>query len=118
MTGADSPVMADSSTDAMPSITSPSDGMTSPATTMHSSPTSSSLDGTCSTVPSSRRRYAIVSVRALRNEAACAFPRPSAMASAKLANRTVAQRNNVTRPANTFSFVEDFEKSRRNRIVV
>ena len=31
MTGADSPVMADSSTDATPSVISPSDGMTSPA---------------------------------------------------------------------------------------
>ena len=33
MTGADSPVMADSSTDATPSITSPSPGMTWPAST-------------------------------------------------------------------------------------
>ena len=33
MTGADSPVMADSSTEAMPSITSPSPGITSPAST-------------------------------------------------------------------------------------
>ena len=33
MTGADSPVMADSSTEAMPSMTSPSPGMSSPAST-------------------------------------------------------------------------------------
>ena len=33
MTGADSPVIADSSTDATPSITSPSPGMCSPAST-------------------------------------------------------------------------------------
>ena len=33
MTGADSPVMADSSTDATPSTTSPSPGMISPAST-------------------------------------------------------------------------------------
>ena len=33
MTGADSPVMADSSTEATPSTTSPSPGMTSPAST-------------------------------------------------------------------------------------
>ena len=91
-TGADSPVIADSSTDAMPSITSPSDGITSPAATTHSSPTSSALDGTCSTVPSARRRFAIVSVRVLRSDAACALPRPSAIASAKFANNTVAQR--------------------------
>ena len=35
MTGADSPVMAASLTDAMPSITSPSPGMMSPASTQH-----------------------------------------------------------------------------------
>ena len=34
MTGADSPVMADSSTAAMPSMTSPSPGMISPAETI------------------------------------------------------------------------------------
>ncbi len=45
MTGADSPVMADSSTEAMPSTTSPSPGMTWPATTTHRSPTTSWLDG-------------------------------------------------------------------------
>ena len=33
MTGADSPVMADSSTEATPSTTSPSPGITSPAST-------------------------------------------------------------------------------------
>ena len=115
MTGADSPVIADSSTDAMPSMTSPSDGMTSPADTMHSSPTSSRLDATSSTVPSGRRRCAMVSVRALRNAAACALPRPSAIASAKLANSTVAQRKNVTSAANTFSLVDDVDRSRKNR---
>jgi len=34
MTGADSPVIADSSTDATPSMISPSDGMNSPALTI------------------------------------------------------------------------------------
>ena len=43
MTGADSPVMADSSTEAMPSITSPSPGMVSPAETTTTSPLRSSL---------------------------------------------------------------------------
>jgi hypothetical protein len=38
MTGADSPVMADSSTDAAPSTTSPSPGMSSPAVTTTRSP--------------------------------------------------------------------------------
>ena len=44
MTGADSPVMADSSTLAMPSTISPSPGMTSPATTTQRSPSASSLE--------------------------------------------------------------------------
>ena len=35
MTGADSPVMADSSTDATPSMISPSPGMTSPGVDQH-----------------------------------------------------------------------------------
>ena len=39
ITGADSPVMADSSTLAMPSMISPSPGIISPAVTTHSSPT-------------------------------------------------------------------------------
>ena len=38
MTGADSPVMADSFTEAMPSTTSPSEGMRSPASTSTTSP--------------------------------------------------------------------------------
>ena len=38
ITGADSPVMADSSTLAIPSITSPSEGMISPASQMTISP--------------------------------------------------------------------------------
>ena len=44
ITGADSPVIADSSTEAMPSITSPSPGMNSPAVTTTRSPTCSSVD--------------------------------------------------------------------------
>jgi len=39
MTGADSPVIAASLTEAMPSMTSPSDGMVSPASTRTMSPT-------------------------------------------------------------------------------
>ena len=41
ITGADSPVTADSFTDATPSITSPSSGMMSPASTSTTSPISS-----------------------------------------------------------------------------
>ena len=51
-TGADSPVMADSSTDAMPSITSPSPGITSPADTITTSPFFSSLEDTMVSLPS------------------------------------------------------------------
>ena len=44
MTGADSPVMADSSTEAMPSMISPSEGMRSPASQTTRSPLAS-VDG-------------------------------------------------------------------------
>ena len=88
-TGADSPVMADSSTDAMPSITSPSPGITSPAQTMTTSPFFSSLDSTSFSVPSGISSRAFVSFWVFFRLAACAFPRPSATDSAKFANRTV-----------------------------
>src|SRR3954452_23929142 len=118
ITGADSPVIADSSTLAIPSITSPSLGMTSPAATTTSSSMSSAVLGQSSVVPSARRRWATVSDRVLRRVSACALPRPSAIASAKLANSTVNQRNSVTRPVNTFSSVVDELRSLKNRIVV
>ena len=69
-------------------------------------------------VPSGRRRWATVSERVLRSVSACALPRPSAIASAKLANSTVNQRNSATRPVNTFSFVVDEPRSLKNRTVV
>ncbi len=47
MTGADSPVIAASLTEAMPSITSPSEGMVSPASTSTTSPTFRLVLGTC-----------------------------------------------------------------------
>ncbi len=87
ITGADSPVIADSSTEAMPSITVPSPGMTSPASTTATSPGRNSEAGTSR--PS--RRRAMVSVRIARRASACALPRPSASASARLANTTVSQ---------------------------
>jgi hypothetical protein len=98
-TGADSPVMALSSTEATPSMTSPSSGTTSPA----------SISTT-----SSRRRFSACSgshgvpwrgsasflaqllFLRLRSEAACALLRPSAMASAKLANNTVNHSQTAT----------------------
>ena len=92
MTGADSPVMADSSTEAMPSITVPSPGITWPASTTTTSPRRSSEAGLVE--PS--RSVAIVSERIARSASACALPRPSAIASAKLPNTTVSQRKNAT----------------------
>ena len=89
ITGADSPVMADSSTEAMPSTISPSEGMTSPAWHTTRSPLARSAAATRSSVPSGRRRRASVSDRIRRSVSAWAFPRPSAMASAKLAKITV-----------------------------
>ena len=53
------------------------------------SPLFSSAAGTSSSVPSALSRRASVSERILRRVSACAFPRPSAMASAKLAKITV-----------------------------
>ena len=101
ITGADSPVIADSSTLATPSTTSPSPGMTSPASTTTRSPSRSSVPGTASSVPSARSRRAIVSVLARRSVAACALPRPSATASARLANTTVSHSHTTTDHANT-----------------
>ena len=46
ITGADSPVIAASLTEATPSITSPSEGMLSPASTSTMSPTFSAVPGT------------------------------------------------------------------------
>ena len=94
ITGADSPVMADSSTEAMPSTISPSDGMRSFASHTTMSPLFNSAAGTSSSVPSARSRRASVSERILRNVSACALPLPSAIASAKLAKITV--RNSQT----------------------
>ena len=56
ITGADSPVIADSSTDAIPSTISPSEGITSPASHTTRSPLLSADAGTRSSVPSGRRR--------------------------------------------------------------
>ncbi|RPK43483.1 hypothetical protein EES37_17105 [Streptomyces sp. ADI91-18] len=91
ITGADSPVIADSSTDATPSTTSPSPGMMSPASQTTRSPIRSSAPGTCSSpLPSLVRQRATESVLALRRVSAWAFPRPSATASARLAKIVVS----------------------------
>src|SRR5579883_2041784 len=90
MTGADSPVMELSLTEATPSMTSPSLGMRSPASTSTTSPGLSEVPGTCShSRPPPVSSFAMVSVLVLRRLAACALPRPSATASAKFAKSTV-----------------------------
>ena len=98
MTGADSPVMADSSTLAMPSATSPSPGRTSPASTSTRSPLRSSPAETSRALPSSESSLAPVSTRVRRRVSAWARPRPSASASAKLAKSAVSHSHRATIP--------------------
>jgi hypothetical protein len=99
MTGADSPVMADSSTEATPSMTSPSAGMKSPVSTRNTSPLRSVAEATGDQFAPLRGAssfFAMVSRFAPRSAAACALLRPSATASAKLANSTVNHSQIVT----------------------
>ena len=86
ITGADSPVIADSSTVAMPSITVPSPGISSPAGTTTTSPRASSE----AALVEPSRIVATVSLRIVRSVSAWARPRPSANASAMFANTTVS----------------------------
>ena len=93
-TGADSPVTALSFTEATPTTTSPSAGMISCASTSTKSPLRRLLADTSSKLAlrsAERSFFAWTSLRMARRDAAWAFPRPSATASAKLANRTVSQ---------------------------
>jgi len=92
MTGADSPVIADSSTEAMPSTTVPSPGSPRRPSTSTTSPLRSS--DAARALPSASR--AVVSDRIARSVAAWARPRPSASASARFANTTVSHSHTVT----------------------
>ena len=118
MTGADSPVMADSSTDATPSTTSPSPGMRSPASQTTRSPGRRSGAGTRSSAPAGPRRRAIMSLRVARRALAWALPRPSATASARLANSTVSQSQRATTPVNQSPSVWPRTRSARRIPVV
>ena len=89
ITGADSPVIADSSTEAIPSTISPSPGIISPASTTTRSSARRSAAGIVSWWPSGESRWATRSALVRRSASACAFPRPSAIASAKFAKSTV-----------------------------
>ena len=97
ITGADSPVIADSSTEPTPSMISPSAGMISPASTITTSPRCSSGAGT---LDGRRGARAFVVVRVARSAFACALPRPSAIASAKFAKSTVSQSQIAITPTN------------------
>ena len=118
ITGADSPVMADSSTEPTPSITSPSAGITSPATTSTTSSRCSSGAGTSSSLPSSVWRCATVVVRVARRAFAWALPRPSAIASAKFANSTVSHSQKAIVPTNPRSPVVPRNRSMKKIPVV
>ena len=85
ITGADSPVMALSSIVARPSMISPSVGMVSPASQTNKSPFFSCEEEIFSPL----FKVAGVSSLVFRKLSACAFPRASAIASAKLANNSV-----------------------------
>ena len=92
ITGADSPVMALSSTEATPAITVPSSAIVSPASTSKVTPLRSSLARTAVQLLPWRgcsSTLATVSRFMPRKLAAWARLRPSASASAKLANSTV-----------------------------
>jgi len=95
-TGADSPVIADSSTLATPSMMSPSPGMMSPASQTTRLPTFRSDAAIRHSWPWSSNLRAIAVSRVARSDAACALPRPSATASARLANSTVSHNHTVT----------------------
>ncbi len=101
ITGADSPVMALSSTDAPPSMASPSQGMISPASTSTTSPRRRSAAG----IRSVGAPYC--GARSLRAKAVLLTPfrllawallRPSASASATLANSTVNHSQRLIAP--------------------
>ena len=103
MTGADSPVIALSLTEASPSTISPSPGMMSPASTSTMSPTRRSsaftpLIDAVRDLPDRPDAWRACRCGVLRRASACALPRPSATASAKLANSTVNHSQNAIWP--------------------
>ncbi len=102
-TGADSPVIALSSTDATPSTTKPSAGITSPTSTKNRSPFLKSVASVAvQLLPyfASFNFFALMDCFKPRSDAACALLRPSASASAKLANSTVNHSHMVTASMN------------------
>jgi len=94
MTGADSPVIADSSTEATPSVISPSEGMMSLASHTTRSPFNNSGGGDHLLGAVGPQTPGLGLRAHLAQGVGLALPRPSAMASAKLAKITV--RNSQT----------------------
>ncbi|MNZ43813.1 hypothetical protein D3C78_614250 [compost metagenome] len=98
MTGADSPVMAASLTEAIPAMTSPSAGIISPLRTSTRSPFCRLVAATHSPWPS----FGSLTLRAWSwlmpafRLSARALPRPSARVSAKLANHRVSHNQAVS----------------------
>ncbi len=117
ITGADSPVMADSSTEAMPCTTSPSPGTRSPASTSTRSPALSCSAEITVYLSESMANSCLAGawLRVSRSASAWALPRPSATASAKLANQTVSHSQNTSWPENKASC--SCHTSRRKRMV-
>ncbi len=95
ITGALSPVIADSSTLAVPSIISPSLGISSPALTKTISPIFNSLELSISSLPSLFMRLALESFLLCLKVAAWALPLPSAILSAKFAKSKVINKIKV-----------------------
>jgi len=95
--------MALSSTEATPSITSPSQGIMSPASTSSTAPIRNSSvstgihDDPCL---ASSSFFAMPRFFSCRRLAACALLRPSAKASAKFANSTVNHNHSAFAPMN------------------
>ena len=126
MTGALSPVMALSFTDAIPWMTSPSQGIKSSASTNTTSPRFKALAGTREDGTSRYwspdsglpNFFAFISRRELRNDSACAFPRPSANASEKFANSTVNQSHRDTARMNQTGASPFPNSAWKNRTVV
>ena len=101
MTGADSPVMADSSTDgdALDDVAVAGDELAG-VDDAAGRRSAAAVDGTSvDRCRRAARTWATVSERVLRSVSAWALPRPSATASAKLANSTVNHSQSATSPA-------------------
>ena len=92
ITGALSPVIAASLTEATPAMTSPSAGINSPVATITSSPLRNCAAGRVCPVGKRANRSDL----AARSEAAWARPRPSANASAKVPNSTVNHNQTIS----------------------